>query len=229
MRTVYVRSFALAAVTVFAMAGTATAQQKPNGLLSHLEVQQLVARAEPADNARLGVHFSALADRYAAEAQRHIAMSQSFAGNPNRNLGAGMSAHCKRLADLDTKEASTLRQLAAYHEKLATGTPAAPPRDGARFQGGAGAPEPTEKVMKALAAKAATPTEHRSLEEYFLTLANRYMAEASEHVALAQAYRGTRIAQAAVHHDRLAGLSRDAAKEANQAAAMHKQLATLGR
>ena len=51
----------------------------------------------------------------------------------------------------------------------------------------------------------------------------------NEHVTLAQTYRGTRIAQAAVHHDRLAGLSRDGAKEATAAAEMHKQLAGVGR
>jgi len=44
-------------------------------------------------------------------------------------------------------------------------------------------------------------------------------------VALAQAYRGTRIAQAAVPHDRLAALARDSAKEATASAKMHKQLA----
>ena len=43
------------------------------------------------------------------------------------------------------------------------------------------------------------------------------------------AHRGTRIAQAAVHHDRLAGLSRDSAKEATAAAEMHKQLAGVAR
>jgi hypothetical protein len=43
------------------------------------------------------------------------------------------------------------------------------------------------------------------------------------------AYRGTRIAQAAVHHDRLAVLSRDSAKEVTAAAAMHKQLAGVAR
>jgi len=83
--------------------------------------------------------------------------------------------------------------------------------------------------LNALAAKASTPAEHRALEEYFLTLARRYTAEANEHVALAQAYKGTRIAQAAVHHDRLAGLSRDAAKEATAGAEMHKQLAGVAR
>jgi hypothetical protein len=156
-------------------------------------------------------------------------MSQSFVGNPSRNLSTGMSAHCKRLADLNTQSATTLRELAAYHAKLASGTPATPPRDGARFQAGAGAPKPTETELSTLAARARTPAEHGELEEYFLTLATRYSKEASEHAALAQAYRGTRIAQAAVHHDRLAGVSRDAAKEATVAAEMHKGLAGVDR
>lgn len=92
-----------------------------------------------------------------------------------------------------------------------------------------GAPEPSEKELNALAAKASTPAEHGALEEYFLTLAKQYTTEANEHVTLAQTYRGTRIALAAVHHDRLAGLSRDAAKEANEAADLHKGLAGVAR
>ena len=229
MRTVHFRSPSLAAVFVLSLASSVTAQDKPSGLLSNLEVRQLVARAEPVDQAQLSAHFTALADRYGAEAKRHMSMSQSFIGNPSRNLGTGISAHCKQLANLNTQSATTLRELAAYHAKLASGIPSTPPKDGARFQGGAGAPEPTEKELNALAAKASTPAEHRGLEEYFLTLAKRYTAEANEHVALAQAYRGTRIAPAAVHHDRLAGVSRDAAKEATAGAEMHKQLAGVAR
>ena len=229
MRTVHFRSLSLAAAAVLTLTASGAAQERPSGLLNNLEVRQLVTRAEPGDQAQLSAHFTALGDRYAAEAKRHISMSQSFIGNPSRNLGTGMSAHCKRLADLNTQSAMTVRELAAYHAKMASGTPATPPRDAARFQGGAGAPEPTEKELIALAAKANTPAEHRGLEEYFVTLAKRYTAEANEHVALAQTYRGTRIAQAAVHHDRLAGLSRDAAKEATVAADMHKQLAGVGR
>jgi hypothetical protein len=229
MRTVHFRSFAFAAAAFLSVAGTVAAQEKPSGLLNSLEVRQLVARAEPADNARLALHFSALADRYTAEAKRHVSMSQSFVGNPSRNLGSGMSIHCKRLADLNTQSATTVRELASYHDKLAAGTPATPPQGGARFQGGAGAPEPSEKELNALAAKAGTPAEHRALEEYFLTLAKRYTADANEHVTLAQTYRGTRIAQAAVIHDRLAGIARDSAKEATTAADMHKQLANVAR
>jgi len=228
MKPVHVRSLVLA-VAAIALAGIATAQDRPTGLLNNLEVRELVGRAEPGDNARLAVHFSVLADRYAAEAKRHESMSRSFVGNPSRNLGSGMSVHCKRLADLNTQSATTARELATYHKKLAAGTPATPPRDGARFQGGTGAPEPKEKELNALAAKASTPAEHKALEEYFLTLAKRYTAEAEEHVALAQTYRGTRIAQAAVMHDRLAALARDSAKETTAAADMHKQLATVAR
>jgi hypothetical protein len=186
MRTVHFRSLSLVAAAVLTLAPSVAAQDRPAGLLNNLEVRQLVARAEPGDHAQLSAHFNALGDRYAAEAKRHISMSQSFIGNPSRNLGTGMSAHCKRLADLNTQSATTVRELAAYHVKMASGTPATPPGDAARFQGGAGAPEPTEKELNALAAKASTPAEHRGLEEYFLTLAKRYTAEANEHVALAQ-------------------------------------------
>ncbi|HEU4692092.1 MAG TPA: hypothetical protein VFS23_27205 [Vicinamibacterales bacterium] len=228
MRTVHFRLVVVAAA-LLAFAGTVTAQDKPNSLLNTLEVRQLVARAEPADNARLSAHFSALADRYTAEAKRHLSMSQSFVGNPSRNLGTGMSVHCKRLAELNTESATTVRELAAYHEKLAAGAPATPPRDGARFQGGAGASEPTEKELNALAAKAGTPAEHHALEEYFLTLAKRYTTAADEHVTLAATFRGTKIAQASAIHDHLARLARDSAKEATAAAEMHKQLANVAR
>ena len=104
-----------------------------------------------------------------------------------------------------------------------------PPRDGARFQGGAGAPQPNERELNALAAKAGTPAEHRALEEYFLTLAKRYATAADEHVILSQTYRGTTIAQASAIHDHLTRLARDSAKEATAAAEMHKQLATVAR
>jgi hypothetical protein len=156
-------------------------------------------------------------------------MAQSFVGNPSRNLGTGMSAHCKQLADLNTKSATELRELATYHQKLASGAPATPPAWGGRFEGGAGAPVPTEQELKAMAAKASSPADHRALEEYFLTLAKRYTADATEHATTANTYRGTKIAQAAVHCDNLVRLSKDAAKEATAAAEMHKQLAGVGR
>ena len=229
MRTLQLRSLSLPALAFLVFAGSAAAQDKSPALLNTVEVQQLVKRAEPGDNARLAAHFTALADRYAAEAKRHTSMAQSFVGNPSRNLGTGMSAHCKQLADLNTKSATELRELATYHQKLASGAAATQPAAGARFEGGAGATVPTEKELTALAAKAGTPSEHRALEEYFLTLAKQYTADANEHAATANTYRGTKIAQAAVHCDSLVRLSKDAAKEATAAAEMHKQLAGVPR
>ena len=229
MRTAYRRSLLIAAVAIVALASNGVAQERPSGLLNSVEVRQLVARAEPADHARLRSHFTALSGQYAAEAKRHISMSQSFGLNPNRTLGTGVSMHCKRLAELATASAATVRELAAYHDKLSAGTAATLPSGGPRFERGAGAPAPTEQELNALAAKASTPAAHRALEEYFLTLANRYAAAAEEHVALAQMYRGTRLAPAAVHQDHLAALARDEAKEANRAAEQHKEFARVAR
>jgi hypothetical protein len=100
---------------------------------------------------------------------------------------------------------------------------------GSRFQAGAGAAEPTDAELKALAARAATPADHRALQEYFLTAAKRYTADAKAHTAIAQSYRGTRIAQAADHCDRIVANARESAKEATAAAAMHGQFASLAR
>ena len=222
------RYVALAAV-VLGLPGPLVAQGKPSALLNSVAVRDLVTRGEPADHARLAAHFTALGQRYTADARRHTAMSTSFGGNPNRNVGSGMTIHCQKLADLNTRSATTLRELAAYHDKLAAGTPATPPAAGARFEGGAGAPPPTDEELKALAAKANTPAEHRGLDEYFATAAKRYAADADAHTTLAQTYRGTRIAQAAVHHERLATIARDEAKEATAAAEMHRQLAGIAR
>src|SRR5262245_60843852 len=170
MRTVHARVFALAVAAILTSANGVRAQEVPPRLLSSLEVQQLVARGELADHTRLSAHFTALSDRYASEAKRHFSMSQSFVGNPSRNLGLGMSAHCKRLANLNTESATTARELAAYHDKLASGRQAYPPREAAQYDAGAGAPAPNEEELNTLAAKASTPAEHRVLEEYFLTL-----------------------------------------------------------
>ena len=229
MKGFQIRSLLLPALACVLFAGSTAAQDKSPALLNSLEVQQLVKRAEPADNARLAAHFIALADRYVAEAKRHTSMAQSFVGNPSRSLGTGMSAHCKRLADLNTQSATELRELATYHQKLSSGAAATPPAGGSRFEGGAGAPAPTEPEINAMAAKASTPADHHALEEYFLTLAKRYTADATEHATTANTYRGTKIAQAAVHCDTLVRKSKDAAKEATEAAAMHKQLAVIAR
>ena len=229
MRTLQIRSLSLPALAFLVFAGNAAAQDRSPSILNTLEVQQLVKRAEPGDNARLAGHFTALAEGYVAEAKRHTSMSQGFVGNPSRNLGTGMSAHCKRLADLNTQSATALRELATYHQKLAAGAPATAATTGGPFEADKGAPVPTDQELKTLAAKAGTAADHHDLEEYFLTSAKRYTAEGKEHVAMAAAYRGTKIGHAAVHCDRLVTLSREEAKESTAAAAMHKQLAGVAR
>jgi hypothetical protein len=229
MKPVHFRSLALGLAAIIAVPALAMAQTG-SAVLNSLDVQKLVASSDPADNVRLSAHFGALADRYAREAGRHEAMAQAFTGAPTRRTPANTAAnHCKRLATLNKQSAETLRELAAYHEKRAAGAAAAVPKGAARFQAGAGAPEPSDDELKALAARANTPADHHALEEYFQGAAKRYREAVNEHTAMAQAYRGTRIAQAAVHCDRLVTLSRDEAKEAAAAAEMHKQLATVAR
>ena len=223
------RPVAIVTLAVLVFAGAA-ASQTMSPILNALEVQKLVASNTPADNATLSAHFAALAGRYTSDATRHGAMASAFIAAPTRWVPANTASdHCKRLAQLNRQSAKTLNELAAHHKQLATGVTSTAPPAGARFQAGAGAPEPTDAELRALAARARTPADHRALEEYFLTASKRYTADANEHVAMAQSYRGTRIAQAAVHGDRLVSLSRVSAEEAVAAAAMHKAFAGLVR
>ena len=230
MRGIPLGAWSVSALALFTLVGGASAQTTSSAVLNSLEVQELIKRAEPADHARLEVHFAVLAEQYAADAKRHSAAAQAFIASPIRRTAANSAAdHCKRLERLNLQSAGTLRELAAHHEGLAAGKASAVPRGAARFEAGAGATAPNAEELTALVAKASLPADHLALQEYFLTLAKRYAADASDHVAMAQAYRGTRIAQAAVHCDRLVTLSKDSAREATAAAAMHKELAGVAR
>jgi len=221
------------AVPLALLAGVATAaaQARPPEVLNVIELRQLVGSAEPGDHARLGAHFAGLAQQYAEEAARHTAMSKAFGGNPNRVGAVSASTHCARLARLSAESATTLRELATHHERLAAGVPSTAPANGARFEHGEGAPAPTDQELAALAARARTPADHRALAEYFQTVAARHTADAEAHSRMAQAYRGSanrRGGDPAVHCDRLVTLSREAAAEARAAAAEHNQLANVG-
>jgi hypothetical protein len=228
MTTILIRFAAGAALALFTLVDAANAQTG-SPILNTVEVPKLVASANPADNARLSAHFSALAERYERDATRHNAMALAFIASPTRRTPTNTAAdHCKRLASLNKESAKTLRELAAYHDQRAAGAAATPPKDAARFQAGTGASEPADDELSALAARADTPADHHALEAYFRTATKRYRDAINEHTAMAQAYRGTRIAQAAVHCDRLVSLSRDEAKESAAAADLHKQLATQG-
>jgi hypothetical protein len=230
MRAIRRSPLLVTALLLFTFAGRTAAQTTSSAVLNSLEVRQLITRAQPADHARLEVHFAVLAEMYAADARRHNAMAQAFIAKPTRQKAANSAAdHCKRLEQLNLQSAATLRQLAVYHEGLAAGKASAAPRGADRFERGAGAPAATTEELTALAAKATTPGDHRALEEYFVTVAKQYGADANDHLAMAQAYRSVQVTQAAEHCDRLITLSRDEVKEAAKAASMHKQLAGAAR
>lgn len=224
MRTSH-RSVAIAVAALLLLTGGAAPQENSSVILKTLKVRQLVTRGEPADHARLSGHYSALADQYAAEARRHDLMSRNFLGNPSRNFGMRMSVLCHRLADINMHEATALRELATYHNEISGGKGAPPRADAARSHRGAGGRAPTDNVLAEFAAKASTPAEHHSLEEYFMTLGLIYSAAAKEHAAFAVALKGTRIAHAGVIHNRIATLTTSAANEAYKAARTCKSLA----
>jgi hypothetical protein len=221
---------ALAAVAILASAAFASAQTQ-SGVVNKLEVQRLVASGTPEANATLATHFAELADRYAADAARHKDMAQAYKANSNRSPATGAAAHCDRLAALATESAAEAREMVTYHEQLATGVVATVPRNAAKFDAGKGAPEPTAGDLHHLAMMAMTPAEHRSLEEYFTTLAKKNTADADAHAAIARSYRAgvhKGGGDPADHCDRLAKLAREAAKEATEAASLHRQLANIG-
>lgn len=219
MRTIRVAAAAAGALALLAV--HASAQTRPAAILNVLEVQILTGSTEPDDHARLSFHFAALADRYAATAQRQMEQAGLSAVQANRGA-VESSLYYRHLAGLNAKSAATVRALATHHERLAAGLESSAPPESARFQAGEGAPAPTDRELDILAAWARTPSEHGVLQEYYLTLASRHTATAVAHMAMALNYRGTRIAQAADHCERIAASSRDAARQATAMATLHR-------
>src|SRR5688500_8732805 len=103
MRTIHLAALVMAAFIL--SAGDTDAQT--SSILNIVEVQRLVASETPADHSRLALHFTALAEQSAREAKRHQTMARSSAGNPSRQLGTAMTAHCNRLAGLNTQAETT--------------------------------------------------------------------------------------------------------------------------
>ena len=228
MRTFFVRALSVAALAALSFTPLVVAQGQAPAPLSETQVQELIARGQPADHARLRAHFNELAEQSAAEAKRHASMQQSFAGNTKlAHMATSMAAHCKRLQDLNQTAAATLRELATEHGTLAAGAVYEPPQGGTRPQVDKGVPSDNE--LASLAANATSAADHRKLEQYFVALANRYDRDAANHVAYANSWRATTkvpTAQTiASHCDRLASQFREAEKEARAAAEMHKDMA----
>ena len=194
----------------------AQAQSKP---LTAAEVNRLIATGGPTDHARLSAHFTALAERQAADVKIHTAMQQAYA-NSGKPSGLGMVNHCKAMVGRAQESAGSLKELAAYHSKLAGGATAS---SGYVLEPATGRPSDAE--LTRLAATAETAADHRALQNYFTSVATRDEREAADHAAYAKTWRGlTKVAayqtQAAAH-DRTAEQLREAAKEARAAAAMH--------
>jgi hypothetical protein len=216
---------------VIAIVGTAAAQT-PSGVLNTLEVQRLVAVDTPAAHATLGRHFVALAHRYDGDAARFTARSTAPHGNPNHASAAAPDARHARQAEAAALLAKSARAMASYHQLLSIGWTPSAPVDRARFDGGLGAAIPTTADVERAGTSARTRDDHRTLVEYFLTVAARQTASANDHAIQARMFRvsGPRGGAefAAMHCDRLAKLSRAAAARASAAALLHRQLASIG-
>lgn len=229
MTTMLLRRLAFAAFALLAFAAMAAAQIPSDSILNALEVRQLAAKDTVEAHGRLGAHFAALADQYAAEAKSAAAVAGTMAGNRNRRFvspGTGWT----RFAEFNTKAAVTLRELARHHEALAFGLSSIAPAGSARFENGAGAPEPTEQELAVASAIARTPMEHAVLAEYFLATADRQTAIADRHATMAAGMRAnpnTRGADPAVHCDRIVKEARAAADKARREAAGHTRFATF--
>jgi hypothetical protein len=232
MRTMFSRTF-LAGLALVAIATGAAAQDRTAPLTS-IEVRELVARAQPSDHARLRDHFAALANNYAADAQRHKATAQVLTGNPNHPPAVSPGVRYLHRADAATQSATTLRELSEHHGRLAAGRPSQAPVNSARFENGEGAPAPTDAQLRELSTSARTVADHRVLEQYFSEVAENYTRAAQRHEAMAQRYRlhpndrAESFTALAVHCEQLAKSSRESAVTARAAAAEHRQPPTVG-
>jgi hypothetical protein len=214
-----------------ALTAQTAAAQNASGLLNVLEVQRLVAADTLQAHAALAKHFVALAAVYRAEADRYSALAALPSGNPNHPIDTGIRERRTRQADAAFAAARTVRTLAANHQILSVGRVSRRPAAAAAFDGGKGAPLPTRAELDALAKAARTPSAHRELAEYFLIQARTETSNAEAYALHARMTRvsGARNTEAtAVRYEQLAATAREAARRANLAAELHRQLAAIG-
>lgn len=225
MRTTSIKPIVAACALSLLAGGAALAQDQPTPVLNTLELRQLVDRAEPADHARLSAHFGALAERYATDAKQHERMAQASSGQAGKSSNVGLAAHCRTLAKADHELEQGARALATFHKERAAGASVAAPANTRGLESGTGAAKPKDDELAAFAATAAKTNDHRALSDYFTTLAARYSADADSHTTMSVSYgSNSRLAGMVPHCDRLAKAARGAAKEAQMAASMHKEL-----
>lgn len=227
MNTITSRALAMVGLAVLVMGASVASQTAPSPILSPAEVQQLIASSQPMDHARLRAHFTALAEKAAAETKQHESTPQSYARNGKlAYMVPSITAHCKKLADTSRQLETSLRTLASDHGQLAGGAVYQPPVPSTRSAGTATAGSLSDTELADLAARATSAADHQKLEQHFAALAARYEEDARNHNAYAKSWRATtKVASAATiaaHCDRVADGYRDAAKEAREVATMHK-------
>ena len=219
------------------LAASSSALSAAQDLRTTKEMEELVARAAtPAEHTALSTHFLDMAARYEADADAHVAMAADYrrnAVNANRRFG-DPGVHCDRIAQRAREAATTARELATLHERLATGGPAsgakAPTKGPVLSMPKVRFPDLlTPKQAQELVASAKTPADHTTLSKHFVAEAARYKADADRHAAMAAGYRGSNrrggLEAAAVHCDRLVEQVRDAATAARELATYHEGLA----
>lgn len=226
---VFLRILAIAALAM-ATAQTATAQNA-SGLLNFLDVQRLVVADTPEAHTALAKHFIALAASYRADASRYSALAALPAGNPNHPFSTDSRERRLRQADAAAAAARTVRTVAAYHQILSIGGMSRRPAGAPAFDGGKGAPLPTPAELDELVRTARTPSAQRELVEYFRGVERTETANAEAYARTARMTRvsGARNTEAiAARYDHFASMSREAARQANLAVELHRQLATIG-
>ena len=229
MRTIFTRT-TLAGLALLALT-TAAAAQDRSKLLTSIEVKELVTSSRPADQARLRDHFAALANKYTTDARRYRNVAHTMTGNPNHPPAVPPGARWSRAAEQADDAASMARELSAHHGRLADGRSSQVPAGSERFSSGEGAPAPADVRLTELAVAARTPAQHRSLAEYYATLAQQQTRAADRYATKAQMYRAQirkSVDDPAINFDRLAEQARDAASQARAEATKQRQLAQVG-
>jgi|SRR6185503_14846226 len=221
----------LAVAIAVAVVRVPASAQVGSGVLNRLEVQQLAAADTAEAHSALAKHFMALADAYTRAASRDTAFAKRYMGNPNHTTGIDIATSRLRKAEDANTEASTARAMAAYHLILSIGGSSRRPAGASAFDGGKGAPLPTRLDLDVLAVAARTPSAHREVAEHLLILARRETANAEAYTRTARTMRvsGARNTErVAARYEHLASLAREAARHANLAAELHRQLAAIG-
>jgi len=119
-----------AALLVFALSGSASAQHSPQDQLSKKELKALLVSAStPADHEKLARHFQAKAAALDEDAAEHDELAVAYRTPPPSSKGVPpvqWAQHCKSVATSLRKAAAESRKLADGHKKMAQETPRAP-------------------------------------------------------------------------------------------------------